>query len=194
MDTAASRGMMRNLTDVISPDHKAEQMILHARPEGFGGKGRRYVGTVRYILEQFGAYSVLDYGCGQGSLACALRLEGVECREFDPGITGKDAMPMFADLVVCTDVLEHVEMDKLANVIRHIGSLARKAVFVVVALEDTHKRLTDGRSAHLIIRPAAWWDAKFQEFHWTRVEYPNLPLPPMSPEKLEKRFIAVYQP
>lgn len=185
--------MIRQLSDVISPEHKAEQMILHARPGGFGGKGRRYVDTVLAIMRQVDAYSVLDYGCGQGTLACELRLKGVECREFDPGIFGKDAMPMFADLVVCTDVLEHVEPDKLRNVIAHLGSLARKAVFVVVALEETAKQLTDGRNAHLIIRHAEWWEAKFDEHHWERLDL-DLPLPAMSPEKRETRFIAVYRP
>ncbi len=185
--------MIRLLDEVISPEHRAEQMILHARPGGFGGKGRRYADTVEYILRCVGGYSVLDYGCGQGSLACELRLRGVECREFDPGIGGKDALPSFADVVVCSDVLEHVEMEKLPNVLRHLADLARKAIFVVVALEETAKHLTDGRNAHVIIRPAPWWEAKFDEFHWIPLEL-DLPLPAMSPEKLEKRFIAVYQP
>lgn len=186
--------MIRHLSEVISPDHKAEQMILHARPGGFGGKGRRYIETVLAIMRQVGAYSVLDYGCGQGSLACELRLRGVECREFDPGVVGKDAMPMFADLVVCSDVLEHVEPDKLRNVIAHLQALARKAIFVVIALDETAKTLTDGRNAHLIIRHAEWWAAKFDEHHMIPVDICDLPLPAMSPEKREKRFIAVYQP
>ena len=185
--------MIRNLEDLISSGHRAEQLILHARPGGFGGKGRRYADTVDALLKAVGGYSVLDYGCGRGTLACELRLRGIECREFDPGIPGKDDLPMFADVVVCSDVLEHVEPDKISNVIRHLGELARKAIFLVVALEDTAKVLTDGRNAHILIRPPAWWEAKCDEFHWTRLEL-ELPLPPMSPEKREKRWIAVYRP
>lgn len=188
--------MIRNMEDLISPGYRGEQVILHARPEGFGGKGRRWVDTVLAVLRSVQGYSVLDYGCGQGSLAIELRQREplIDCREYDPGILGKDTLPTsFVDVVVCTDVLEHIEPEKLGNVINHIGSLARRAVFVAVNLTDTAKRLTDGRSAHLIIRHREWWEAKFDEHHWTPLEI-ELPSSPFKPEKQDKRYVAVYRP
>jgi Methyltransferase domain len=189
--------MIRNLDDLITPAYRGEQIILHAKPEGFGGKGFRWAETVLALVNAFGAGSVLDYGCGQGSLINTLRALQplIDCREYDPGIPGKDRLPNdFVDIVVCTDVLEHIEPAKLANVINHVGSLARHAVFVAVNLTDTAKRLTDGRSAHLIVKNREWWEAKFDEHHWTLLVLPDLPLPPFKPGKLEKRLIAVYRP
>ncbi len=149
--------------DLISPAYREEQKILHARPEGYGGKGRKWAKTVEVLARVMGATSVLDYGCGQGSMAVALRAVGVpglRVDEYDPAIPGKDRLPVFADLVVCTDVLEHIEPDCLDTVLAHLNLLARKAIFLVVNLRETNKQLTDGRNAHLIIETAEWWQAR----------------------------------
>lgn len=182
--------------DVISKAYRDEQVLLHSRPGGYGGKGSRYADTVEWLLRVFGATSVLDYGCGQGSLARVLRERHIECREYDPAIRGKDRLPDFVDLVVCTDVLEHVERDKLANVLNHIGLLARKAIFVVVALDPSGKTLSDGTNAHIIQQSPEWWEAKIDEHHWVRVDLSELPLPASMkiPEKRRKRWIAAYRP
>jgi hypothetical protein len=65
--------------------------------------------------------------------------------------------PAFADLVTCTDVMEHVEPDRLEAVFTHIRQLARKAAFFVIATRPANKRLPNGGNAHLIIEPASWW-------------------------------------
>ncbi len=75
------------------------------------------------------AQSVLDYGCGKGTLAEAVSFE---IREYDPAIAGKDENPLPADLVICTDALEHIEPEYLDAVLVHIASLTRMAAFFVV--------------------------------------------------------------
>jgi hypothetical protein len=61
------------------------------------------------------------------------------------------------DLVVCSDVLEHIEPDCLGDVLRHLYDLTKKALFVDVACRPAKKVLADGRNAHLIQRdPSAW--------------------------------------
>ncbi len=82
---------------------------------------------------------------------------GWDVREYDPGIIGKDALPKPADLVIATDVLEHIEPELLGNVLEHIRSLARLGVFLNIATSPAREILPDGRNAHLIIRPPAWW-------------------------------------
>lgn len=146
--------------DLISPQYREEQRALHAAPRGYGGRGCKWAGTVEALIQMLGATSVLDYGCGQGTLVSALtvrNLPAVRLAEYDPAIAGKDHLPMFADLVVCTDVLEHIEPDRLNAVLAHLRMLARKAVFLVVNLRETNKVLSDGRNAHLIIETATWW-------------------------------------
>jgi len=146
--------------ELISPGYRDLQRALHADPRGYGGKGDRWAPAVRDMVARLGATSVLDYGCGAGSLKRALRPlcdSAVRIDEYDVAIPGKDGLPSFADLVVCTDVLEHIEPDRLSMVLTHLHLLARKAVFAVIALRPANKVLADGRNAHLIIESADWW-------------------------------------
>jgi hypothetical protein len=63
-------------------------------------------------------------------------------------------------MVVCTDVLEHIEPEHLDAVLRHVCSLAKKAVFLQIATRPAKKCLPDGRNAHLTVQSAEWWLAK----------------------------------
>lgn len=189
--------LRRRRAALISDEYLTEQRILHMAPQGYGGKGRKWADTVTWLCRRFECWSVLDYGCGQGSLKVALEAASVPfaVREYDPAIDGKEKPPTFADLVVCTDVLEHIEFDRLSAVLNHIQQLARKVVLVSVALDPTSKVLTDGRNAHLIQKPAPWWEAKMDEHHMEVLDLPDLPTPYQpKPEKRAKRWIAVLRP
>lgn len=146
---------MTLVESLISPEYLESQRWLHAQPRGYGGKGDKWADVVRGEAVRMKCDSILDYGCGQGSLERALRL--LDIVGYDPAIPGKDMPPFPADLVVCTDVLEHVEPEKTDAVVGHIFSLARKGVFLVVSLEETDKKLPDGRNAHINLRPALAW-------------------------------------
>lgn len=108
-----------------------------------------------------GCGTVLDFGCGKGSLKARL---GEFVAEYDPAIPGKDSEPEPADLVVCTDVFEHVEPDYLEAFISRLASLSRKAAFVVIATRPAAKSLPDGRNAHLIVKGDGWWRRKLQKW------------------------------
>lgn len=189
---------MISTDDLITPAYLETQRVLHASPQGYGGKGKKWAATVRALAMANGCGSMLDYGCGQGSLAVALEGSGLACRDYDPAIPGKDGRPSFADLVVCTDVLEHVERDSLSAVLAHIRALARKAVLLVVALDPSNKTLTDGRNAHLILESADWWAAQVSHagFGIVHDRLASLPLPVAydDPLKRAKRWMAVATP
>lgn len=172
---------MKTQGERISPQYLALQRELHARPDGYGGKGRRWVDTVVALAKHFDAWSILDYGCGQGSLTAALsqtRLGGRRLDEYDPAIKGKSQAPTFADLVVCTDVLEHIEPERLGAVLAHLQMLTRKAALIVTHLGPANKVLADGRNAHLIQKPAAWWWAEIVSAGFEVCEWdPRWPVP-----------------
>lgn len=176
-------------SDLISPQYLELQRELHARPNGYGGKGDKWAAGVADLVESLGAWSVLDYGAGEGSLKKALLpllTRSVRVSEYDPAMPGKDANPEFADLVVCTDVLEHIEPDRLLTVLAHLKVLARKAVFVVVATRPSNKTMTDGRNAHLIVEPGAWWQARLEQAGFVVTPGPASPL-----KKVSREFVAV---
>ena len=84
-------------------------------------------------------------------------------QDYDPAIPGKDAPPGPADLVVCTDVLEHVEPEHLDAVLDDLQRLAKKSLFLLIATRPASKALPDGRNAHLTIEPPKWWIPKLME-------------------------------
>jgi 2-polyprenyl-3-methyl-5-hydroxy-6-metoxy-1,4-benzoquinol methylase len=178
-----------NRDDLISPKYVAEQRRLHAQPRGYGGRGSKWAEVVVELASEFRCSTVLDYGCGQGSLAKAIRVNLHLTYEYDPAIPGKDAPPVdLFDLVVCTDVLEHVESDRINAVLSHLASLTGRALFVVIALVPTSKKLSDGRQAHILLRSVDWWKYIFAEhgFKLSRVVKGRDPL------KEHKQFAAVF--
>jgi len=110
--------------------------------------------------------TIVDYGSGKGKLKRALdELKlGLEIQNYDPCVPGDDTLPSQADLVVCFDVLEHVEPDLLENVLAHIRDLARKCVMLSISNIPSSRTLGDGRNAHLIIEDDPWWQARLARF------------------------------
>jgi hypothetical protein len=143
-----------NPNDVATPDYRAVLQQRYTMP-GWGASGYSWAPVVRSFAHELDAESILDYGCGRGTLRMAL--PGWDVREYDPGIVGKDIMPKPADLVVATDVLEHIEPELLDNVLLHLRGLARKGLFLNIATRAAKEILPDGRNAHLIIQPPQWW-------------------------------------
>ena len=128
----------------------------------WGNSGKSHADEIVTFASAIGAQSVLDYGCGRGTLKTAL--EGtLRVQEYDPGIPGKDGFPKPCDMVVATDVLEHVEPDLLDSVLKHIFLLAGKGIFLVIAKGPAKAILPDGRNAHLIQKDTGWWLDKLRE-------------------------------
>lgn len=112
--------------------------------------------------------TVLDYGCGKGGLVYALRGAGHVASGYDPGIDHFSARPQHNfDVLVSFDVLEHVEPEHIAAVLDDMESLAKRAL-LNISLVPAHKTLTDGRNAHLLVRPVEWWQAEL-ESRWFQV-------------------------
>ncbi len=167
------------------------QRQLHETRE-YGERGWKWAKATVAVIHQYEASSVLDYGCGQGTLKDAVKKRygrvGLRFDEYDPAIPGKDSMPCFADVVVVTDVLEHVEPERLDAVLAHLRLLTRKAILAVVSIVPTANILVDGRNAHLIVRPAMWWRKKFAAAGFT------IKRAPMARKKKSHELTVVLEP
>lgn len=173
---------MIRTSDLISDGYRDIQREMHANPRGYGRRGDHWAPTVKEIAKRYDAQSILDYGAGEGRMGVALREDGFVCRDYDPAVPGWDGAPAFADLVVSTDVLEHIEPEKLDAVLNHIRSLARKAVFLVASCRPANKRLPNGSNAHLIIQNGRWWHARVKRAGFTVQKGPTV-LPDKMPSK-----------
>lgn len=153
-------------SDLASEEYRKQLQEKHATSV-WGKHGHSHAPEVLQFLKQIGGRSVLDYGCGRATLAKSL--PNIKTFEYDPGVPGKHHMPKVADLVVCTDVLEHVEPQLLDSVLRHIYLLAGRAAYLVIATRPARELLPDGRNAHLIIQPPEWWVEQLKKHGWTNV-------------------------
>jgi hypothetical protein len=143
---------------VISEDYRRQQQALHENP-AYGGASIAAAPMVKSMIDATGARSLSDYGAGKQKLREALKEQfGLELdyRPYDPAFPEYGpARP--ADLVCCIDVLEHVEPDFIDNVLDELAAITVKFGFFTIHTGPATKLLADGRNAHLIQRPAAWW-------------------------------------
>lgn len=137
-------------------------------------KSKRSMGGAKHAIDvepmaaKWGVETILDYGCGQGQFKTAMNElnKDFTVTEYDPAIYGKEALPSPVDLVMCADVLEHVEPDKIDNVLKHIYDLSGMGAYLVISLCETKVFLPDGRNAHILLMPVEWWITKLCEYDW----------------------------
>ena len=108
---------------------------------------------------------LLDYGCGHNRSLMETFKPQRECRVqcYDPGVPEYADPPTPAQMVVCIDVLEHIEPQLLDNVLDHLEELTEEVLFATVHTGPAAKKLPDGRNAHLIQKPPEWWLPKIME-------------------------------
>lgn len=146
---------------MLISDHYVDQNRILHKHGGYGVSGRHFVHVVRHLIQIHQCQTVLDYGCGKRTLSQGvLPLQPVIWQNYDPAIEGLDQEPRPADLVCCTDVLEHIEPECLDDVLDHLQELTLKVGFFTISLREGKRKLPDGRPAHLIVKPKDWWHHK----------------------------------
>jgi hypothetical protein len=143
----------------ITEEYREQNRLLHEMDPGYGSYSHKWADHVVEIMTREGCSTVLDYGCGKGALARAL--DGMGVIEYDPAIPGKGiAVP--ADLVVCTDVLEHIEPALLTHVIAHLWDCTTRRLFFCISTRAARNHLPDGRNTHQLVQSPDWWRAQLE--------------------------------
>jgi FkbM family methyltransferase len=155
---------------LISEAYAQQNAELHQAYASYGSKGLQWAAYVAQIMREDGHKTLLDYGCGKGTLGATLADQGITIAEYDPAIPGKSHLPEPADFVICLDVLEHVEPEAIDDVLAHLASLTKRKLFFDICLKPAAKTLSDGRNAHLLVHNQDWWRFKltrhFDIAHW----------------------------
>jgi hypothetical protein len=162
---------------------------LHAEGEKFLGLGpaATYPGislmphleTIKQLIDETGAKTILDYGSGKGMQYEPQRIvlpgrgewdsvldfwDVDEVRCYDPCYEPYSRLPHERfDGVVCTDVLEHCPEEDLRWIADEMFSFAARFVYAGVACYPARSRLPTGENAHCTVRPSAWWRRMFEE-------------------------------
>ncbi len=149
---------------------------MHEQPE-YGVIGQTYANLVLALCDRFCSRDILDYGCGKRTMEKAL---GFHIQNYDPALPGFDSPPAPADIVVCTDVLEHIEPDCLDSVLDDMRRCTKKAFFSVVTVVPAVKLLPDGTNPHKICEPWEWWHERLSK-RWRLLSFTDM----------RKRFVWV---
>lgn len=153
---------------LISEPYRALQAALHASDPRYGVASLRYAPQVAMAMSTVGVREVLDYGAGKQRLRDALRaiIPDVVVYAYEPSDPNLCHAPSPCMFVACIDVLEHVEPAFIHNVLDDLRRVTIGHGFFTVATRPASKVLADGRNAHLIQQPLAWWspllDARFK--------------------------------
>lgn len=147
---------------LISTEYRDLCNQLHREdPEWGNSVHPRNVQVLLECCKRLGTYDVLDYGCGKGALQ---RKFPYEIKEYDPAIVGKHNKNIPSDIVVCFDVLEHIEPECLNDVLKDIARCTLKLALINIATGPANAKLSDGRNAHLIQKPFSWWKEELEKY------------------------------
>lgn len=152
------------------------QQKLHENPN-YGVASIEYAPLVADAIQALNVGAVLDYGAGKGRLSTELRKllpRPVSVHQYDPAIPAWAASPAPTEMVACIDVLEHIEPALIDNVLNDLKRVVLRVGLFTVHTGPAKKVLSDGRNAHLIQQPAAWWLPKLME-RFELVQFSRMP-------------------
>lgn len=153
---------------MLSDSYKALLKENHAQAgtKKWGRSGGRNFGAriAEFLTSRPQIKSVMDFGAGQTTLEGKVReliperYEQLIWTNYDPGIEGIDIAPTgIFDLVLSSDVLEHVEPDQLPQVLKWLYERTKYYQYHLIACDPCKSTLPDGRNAHLIVETPEWW-------------------------------------
>lgn len=139
-----------------------DDLIAHYREihatQAYGDTSIKNLRFLRPEIKLLRPASIIDYGCGQSPLLEMLELDyPVDLCRYDPAIPQHCKRPdRRFDLLLNVDVLEHIEESDLDEVLAEMASLAKDAI-IIIDTKPAKLILSDGRNAHVTVRPHAWW-------------------------------------
>ncbi len=136
-----------------------------------------HVKRIKDLIDNSGARTILDYGCGKGYQYAPRKIDIPGKGSWDSVIEFWDIDEIFCydpchelhnklpqgkfDGVISTDVLEHCGEDDLPWIVAEMFSFATRFVFASIACYPAMTTLPNGENAHCTVRPIDWWQGIF---------------------------------
>ena len=153
--------------------------ILHQEEGKFKGISLvPLVPTLMSLVKENNCKTLLDYGCGKAIPYDKNRCKEVDLRHpiqklcnlksfdlYDPAYEKYATLPdKKYDIVVCTDVLEHIAEQDIDYVLTEILSRSKKIVFLNISCQPALKHFKEGKfkgkNVHISVFDPSWWGHK----------------------------------
>lgn len=151
---------------IIDSNHIRQYEELHRSDPSYGSTSLKFIDEVCVMIDFMKPSSILDYGCGKGTLIDELekRYPSIRCHKYDPSIPEYNTIPVnHADMVLNTDVLEHIPVDDIDEVLESISSITQNVYFNLHHSRAAHV-LPNGQNAHCTVRSPNWYRRKLGQY------------------------------
>ena len=133
---------------LISEEHRSAETRRHISDPEYGGEAIAWAQQISTIINAIQCDTALDYGAGKGELHRHLELDHrVAVHLYDPAIPAISHAPEPQEIVLCINVLDHVEEASIDAVLDDLKRCTQRTIFMVLN-ED---------------RPMEWWLPKVME-------------------------------
>ena len=141
------------------PDYH-DTLLQYAEMHGkaYGTTGMLYFPSISKEVLSLNPRSILDWGCGRSDIASYFWNDGKrKIEKYDPAISEYKSMPNGKfDLILCTDVMEHIPMLDIDNMFHEMREKSKSILFTI-SMKPARAKLPDGRNAHITLLNEDEW-------------------------------------
>jgi len=138
----------------------SEYRRLHAANKFSGACLQKHLPEIKALIGEYDCKSVLDYGCGKATSHKKAGLSNVMLYDpyYEP-YSKKPTEDMLFDMVICTDVMEHVPEDEVGRTLHDLINYTNKVLFLAISTKPAKKTFANGENVHLTVKPEEWWES-----------------------------------
>jgi 2-polyprenyl-3-methyl-5-hydroxy-6-metoxy-1,4-benzoquinol methylase len=139
-------------------DHIAAYKEIHSTRHYGDSSTEEYLDLVLQVVKELKPKSILDYACGRSDLAAHFWRDGERrISRYDPAIGKYKLLPDGRfDLVFACDLMEHVPMAFVDQILYEIRSKGSNVLFAISTI-PARAKLPDGRNAHVTLLTKGEW-------------------------------------
>jgi len=146
------------------------------------------VPTLFNIIKENNCKTLLDYGCGKAIPYSKKECKSIGLRKPVQELCNLDSFDLYDpaypkynklskkkyDIVVCTDVMEHIAEQDIDYVLKDILSHSKKTVFLNISCQPALKHFKEGKfkgqNVHISVFDGVWWSDKVKNI-WNKFKH-----------------------
>lgn len=146
-------------------DYINQYKILHKIKKNYGKTSLNLYDEIEKIINIITPTTILDYGCGKSKLVDYIKKnKNIKTYKYDPAIRKySKLLKRDVDMIICTDVLQHVPLYDLDRVLNEITKKCKYCLFYIKCTNHS-TILPNGNFANCTIHNKNWWKNKLNNY------------------------------